>query len=142
MIDFHRVQDSHRTIDRGLQNWCEWVKPRQPSWISPMFRMAKSNSRQYHAPELRDDVFPLLAMEMEKAVFELPKPHRAAVRWAYVYRDAPIHECRRSGLSMDGLSMVLRDGRQMLINLGAERYCPTPIHVIDYSPLAREYAKS
>lgn len=115
-VDFHYIEENHRHIDGVLKNWASWVTPRAPSWVSPMFRMAKSNTRQWHAPEIRETCDVIGAMQMEKAVSKLPEPHRTAIRWHYVIRCSPTAACRELGLSHAGLYGVVRDGRQMLVN--------------------------
>lgn len=119
-IDFHAVEAKHAQIDARLRNWAEWVRPRRPSWISPMFRMARSNSRQWHSPEVGVQIDSLDAQAMEKAVFGLPPPHRDAVRWSYVICCRPAIACRALAVSMDGLHLLVRDGRQMLHNRSAK----------------------
>lgn len=115
-VDFHFIEEKHRHIDAMLRNWADWVTPRTPSWISPMFRMARSNTRQWHAPEIRETCDVLGAMLMEKAISALPEPHRTAIRWNYVIRSSPTSACKKLGLSHGGLYAAVRDGRQMLNN--------------------------
>lgn len=115
-VDFHHVEDHQKDIDAKLMNWARWVTPRAPSWVSPMFRMAKSNSRQWHQPEIRETCDIIGAMLMEKEVCKLPEPHRAAIRWHYVIKCGPVKACRALGLTTEGLAKTVRDGRQMLIN--------------------------
>lgn len=119
-VDFHYVEPGHKDIDAKLCNWRAWVTPRAPSWVSPMFRMALSNTRQWHAPELRPTCDVLGAMAMEKAVSKLPEPFRTAIRWNYVTPVNPRKACQVLGLSMDGLAKAVRDARQMLINRSTE----------------------
>lgn len=115
-VDFHHVEDHQKDIDEKLHNWARWVTPRAPSWVSPMFRMAKSNSRQWHQPEIRETCDIIGAMLMEKEVCKLPEPHRAAIRWHYVIKCGPVKACKALGLTTEGLAKTVRDGRQMLIN--------------------------
>jgi len=115
-IDFHHVEPKHSGIHADLENWARWVKPARQSWISPMFQLYRSKAWQWHAPEHRAVVRSLDAMEMEKAVSRLPERNRAAIRWAYVIRCSPSGPMRALGVSNDGLMLLLRDGRQMLVN--------------------------
>jgi len=59
------------------------------------------------------------AMRIAKAVAALPVPHRSAVNWAYVRPVSPRRACQAIGTTMEGLALLLRDGRQMLLNRGA-----------------------
>ena len=117
-LDFHHVEEGQRGIDARLQNWASWVKPRAPSWVSPMFRMCRSNSRQWHMPEIRETCDVIGAQAMEKAVYHLPAKHRDAIRWHYVCPVTPAKMCRHLGVNMEGLALLVREGRQMLMNRG------------------------
>lgn len=117
-IDFHHIEDGHKEIDKVLQNWARWVRVSHVSWVSPMFRQAQSNSRQWHQPEIRETCDILAAQAMEKAVYHLPERHRFAVRWHYVFQGSPAKAARNCGVTLDGLAKLARDGRQMLINRG------------------------
>lgn len=114
-IDFHQVEPHQREIDKRLQNWGKWCNGGSAPAVSPMFRMVPP------PPRVRADEKPLSvdsadACKMAKAVAVLPASHRAAVNWAYVKPTAPAKACRALGTTMAGLALLLRDGRQMLIN--------------------------
>lgn len=115
-VDFHHVDEHQRDMDARLVNWAQWVKPRSPSWVSPMFRQARSNAWQWHAPEHRQTCNILDAQAMEKAVCQLPEKHRTAIRWHYVY-PVPPHKVQRAlGVTEMALYQLVRDARQMLMN--------------------------
>lgn len=115
-VDFHHVEDHQRDMDKRLQNWARWVKPRAPSWVSPMFRQARSNAWQWHAPEHRETCDILDAQVMEKEVCKLPAKQRDAVRWHYVFPCEPFRMCKALGVTEQALYGLVRDGRQMLMN--------------------------
>ena len=116
-IDYFYVEQKQEGIDRRLENWAVWVAVRRPSWVAPMFKMARSNSRQWHTPEVRAECNTLDAAVLEKAVYALPEAHRAAIRWCYVYKYAEDRYRRQhGGIERDTLMRLIRDGRQMLIN--------------------------
>ena len=116
-IDFHFVEDKHAQIHVRLENWARWaVEGRGPSWISPMFRMARSNARHWHVPELRVAVNVLDAQAVEKAVFALPEANRFAIRWCYVIQNRPTWPRKALGVTEVGLWQLIRDGRTMLVN--------------------------
>lgn len=115
-VDYFRVEPHHEAIHERLENWARWCAVRQPSWISPIWKLGKSNGRQWHTPEYRPNCDILDAMEIEKAVYRLPEKHRAAIRWFYVYRYGELKFRREHGLTPDSLMRLLRDGRQMLVN--------------------------
>ena len=115
-IDFHTVQPEHEAIHGRLKNWSRWVTVRGMHWIGPIWKLGKSNGRQWDEPVLRAEVDTLDAVEIEKAVSRLPEKHRSAVRWAYVFKDSPARNCREMGVSMEGLDALVRSGRTMLKN--------------------------
>lgn len=116
-VDFSHVEPHQTAMHDRLLNWARWVTPGSPSMVSPMFRQYRSHSWQWHTPEIRTTCDELDATLVEKTVAKLPEKHRTAVRWGYVYRCSPSAAMRELGVSNDGLAKLLRDGRQMLINL-------------------------
>jgi hypothetical protein len=117
LVDFFVIEDHQIPIHRLLENWSLWVRvARESGRQHPMWAKSQSNARQWHEPELREPVNLLEAQAMEKAVGLLPLAHRDAIRWNYVWRSGPLHMARRLGVTKDGLMLLVRDGRQMLIN--------------------------
>jgi DNA-directed RNA polymerase specialized sigma24 family protein len=117
LIDFFLVEDHQLGIHARLENWArcievKWVR----GAIHPMWAKSRSNSRQWHEPDLREPTNELDGHAMEKAVALLPIPHRDALRWNYVHRGGPLHAARKLGVTKEGLMRLVRDGRQMLIN--------------------------
>lgn len=114
--DFHYVPSEHKAIDARLCNWADYVRVKFPSWVSPIWKLGKSNGRQWHAPEFRAACDVLDGNRLEIAVRALPEIHRDVIRWAYVHRYAEQRFRKQHGLTRDGLAQLLKDGRQMLIN--------------------------
>ena len=112
--DFFYVDPKHDAVDKRLQNWADWVRVRAPSWVAPIWRLGKPAGRQWHVPEYRATCDLLDAAEMEKAVYKLPKLHRDAIRWCYVYRYGEQRFRREQGLTADRLMEVIHQGRTML----------------------------
>ena len=118
-VDFHAVEPHQREIDGRLRNWGLWCNGTAVSLTSPMFRMTPP------PPRVRGDmaynstcVDRMDAAKMAKAVAALPAPHRAAINWSYVKPVSPRRACQAIGTTMEGLSQLVRDGRQMLMNRG------------------------
>lgn len=117
LIDFFYVEPHQLGIHSRLENWSRWVSIRfEAGKAHPMWAKSRSNARQWHAPDLREPTDILDAQAMEKAVTLLPTKNRDAIRWNYVTRCGPLHMARRLGVSKTGLSQLVRDGRQMLMN--------------------------
>jgi len=115
-VDFHHVEEHHKDMDKRLHNWARWVKHRAPSWVSPMFRQARSNAWQWHTPEVRETCDVLDAQKLEKEIGKLPAKHREAIRWHYVFPVAPYKMQKALGVTERGLFDLVRDWRQMLSN--------------------------
>lgn len=120
MIDLAHIPDRQQEIDRRLTEWARWarVHPRMmPS--QPMFRYAKSNSRQWEVdPPIHIEIDAIAAHEIEKAVSALPDKHRTSLRWCYVFPYVPVHIVRRElGLTKDALCQIVEDSRDMLRNV-------------------------
>lgn len=116
-VDFHAVPDSQIAIHESLLNWARWVRVRPHGWqVSPMFRMYRSHSWQWHAPIIQDQTNVPEAVQMEKAVSLLPEKHRTAVRWNYVACGHPARMARNLGVSLPGLAELVTAGRSMLNN--------------------------
>jgi DNA-directed RNA polymerase specialized sigma24 family protein len=119
-VDFFIVQDGHLAIHRRLEAWASWVRVRPHGWqVAPMFRQAQSNWRQWHAPELRVQPNIPEAVEMEKAVSQLPEKHREAIRWVYVFGGGPLVMARKLAVTKQGLMDLVHGGRAMLKNRSA-----------------------
>jgi DNA-directed RNA polymerase specialized sigma24 family protein len=118
LIDFFIVPDHQLQMHGRLENWSRWVEfsRKQGGKQHPMWAKSMSNARQWHEPEIRDATDELDGLALEKGVAMLPEKHREAVRWCYVYRSGPLHMARKLGLTKEGLMLLVRDGRQMLIN--------------------------
>jgi DNA-directed RNA polymerase specialized sigma24 family protein len=53
---------------------------------------------------------------VQKGVSQLPEQHRKALAWSYVFRGSPKRVARDLAVSMDGLMVLVTDGRTMLVN--------------------------
>jgi hypothetical protein len=116
-VDYFLVKDEHVAIHARLEAWARWVKVRPFGWqTAPMFRQAKSNSFQWHAPQPRTEHNIPEAVETEKAVSLLPVKEREALRWCYVAPTHPRSTARRLAVSLEGLRDLVERGRIMLIN--------------------------
>ena len=119
MTDLFRIAPRHEAIDERLCEWSRWVRVRPQAWATqPMFRYAKSNSRQWEIdPVIPVTINSIAAHEVEKAVARLPEKNRTAIRWCYVFFH--IHDARvraELGVTQDGLANLINDGRDMLKN--------------------------
>jgi hypothetical protein len=118
MIDIGAVPHHQREMHKRLENWKRWAKPGAACAISPMFRTTfTSNSRQWHAPEHRETCDNADATMIEKAICKLPKDHREAICWWYLYPNITATKARKYfGQTVVGLDKLVVDSRQMLLN--------------------------
>lgn len=116
-VDYFIVSEAHADIHNRLELWARWVKPRKAGWtVSPMFRQYRSHAWQWETPEVRATINILDAVEIEKAVAQLPEKHKCAIRWNYVFKSSPVAMARQLGVSKEGLADLVRVGRTMLEN--------------------------
>jgi hypothetical protein len=117
LVDFFLIEDRHLAIHIRLENWARYVDSRGIHWNqAPIWKLGKSNGRQWHQPELRTPVDTLDGHALEVAVRALPEPHRDALRWQYVHRSSPSKARRLLGVTNEGLMRLVRDARSMLTN--------------------------
>jgi hypothetical protein len=117
-IDFFVVEDHHLVIHERLNNWARYVKPGLPVAQAPIWRLGKSNTRQWHEPQGREEVNTIDGQRLEIAVRLLPVPHRDALRWMYVWRSHPAHARKVLKATNADVMRLVRDARSMLMNRG------------------------
>lgn len=118
-VDFFLVEDRHLEVHARLEAWARWVRVRPHGWqVAPMFRQYRSKAWQWERPEPKAAVNVPEAVEMEKAVSQLPEKHREAIRWCYVFTGHPAAVSRNLGVSRQGLLDLIHAGRSMLKNRG------------------------
>ncbi len=116
-IDFHAVEEKHFKLHDRLLNWARWCNGSGAASESPMFRLYRSSARAREYMAIGGDpVDKGDALRIAKAVIALPDQHRSAVNWHYVKPVNPMRACREIGTSMEGLALLVRDGRQILLN--------------------------
>lgn len=116
-VDFHHVEAKHQAIHEELENWARWLMNRPVSQQGPVWKLGKP-PQHWDQVDIGVTVDKLKAAQTEKAVAALPFKHGAAIRWSYVFRTNPRREANRLGMTLEGLSGLVRDGRQMLCNRG------------------------
>lgn len=114
-IDFNAVSFAHEPIHERLTNWARWVRPRASSWVHPMWRNYKPDN-WYRVVSENSGLDPLDAQAVEKGVSALPDAHKFAIRWCYVYGGQPRKAAQHVGESLEGLQVLIVQGRSMLIN--------------------------
>lgn len=115
MTDFYMVDDAHIAIHERLNNWATWCRGSTRAGVHPMFRMYRPDNweRDMQTAKAMD---PLDAARVQKGVAALPEKHRHSVQWFYVLSGPPKVAARQLAVSVQGLSDLVRNSRQMLIN--------------------------
>ena len=115
-IDINYIEPRHHAVHDRLTNWGRWAEERPSYKTCPMFRMARSNSRQWHTAEVRDHIDVLDAAVLEKVVVSLPVPNKKALIWFYIHRYGENKYRRQHGYTLDDLYNIVCGARQMVIN--------------------------
>ena len=117
-IDFHRVEEKHAEIHKRLQNWAQWANGSEPRGVSPMFRLYRSTARARGAESSWNGVAVdgPDASRLARYIGLLPEPHRKALNWSYLKPVNPRRAACELGTTLEGLALLVRDGRQMLVN--------------------------
>lgn len=115
-IDFFYVPANQQEIHKRLENWARHCYSGGGGGsASPMFRMYRSpdhwDRQEAHIPIDHRD-----AHLIAKGVHALPILHRHAVNWNYLEGGSPAKARKKLGVTLDGLMLLISDGRQMLIN--------------------------
>ena len=118
-VDFHVVEEGHRAIDGRLRNWAVWCNGSMGGEVHPMWRLYRAPPSRSDAVSAGSAVDRIDAARIAKAVAALPDRHRRALNWCYVRPCAPRRAAQALAVSLEGLALLVRDGRQMLINRGA-----------------------
>ena len=115
-IDFGHIEDEETHL--RLVNWARYVRDHPNLWpIQPMFRNAKTPRTLDVDRYIPTPVDKLDGLRVEKSIRTLPDNNRDALRWWYVYSSITILKMRRYlGLTNEGLSKSVRDGRTMIKN--------------------------
>jgi len=113
-IDFHAIPDHLIDVHQRFLNWARWVRVHHNSgWVEhPMWRYARSNSRQWHQPEHRETCDLLDAEKVENQVRKLVHEQRLGVRWYYVDGSNPRGMARKLGMTNDRMLAVIHQGMQ------------------------------
>ena len=116
-IDFHAVEEAHFAIHARLLNWAKWCNGTGSSSASPMFRLyrASARARDHYMTDSCTVVDQRDALRVAKAVVALPPENRSAINWSYVRPVNPKRACEAIGTSLEGLMLLVRDGRQILL---------------------------
>lgn len=116
--DFHRVEEGHAEIHARLENWGRWCNGGDGPTVSPMFRMYRSPARARGAEDSWSGVAVngVDAARIARFVGQLPVSQRRALNWCYIKPITPKRAAAQIGTTYEGLALLVRDARQMLIN--------------------------
>lgn len=116
-IDFFYVAPQHQEIHRRLENWARDCYAGGGSSASPMFRLYRA-TEQWEGAAASIPTDHADAMKIAKGIQFLPGPHRHAINWNYLEGGSPAKARKKLGVTLEGLMLLISDGRTMLINRG------------------------
>ena len=103
-------------IDATLRNWGSWARER------PIYGHCHSIEHRYRSPQCWNEVLPkvlidpLQALETERVMRFLPRKHRLALKFNYVFRAPWRWSCQRLVLRYDLWGEHLSDAQNMVAN--------------------------
>lgn len=115
IVDLNHIPNDQKAIHDRLVNWARWAKPRQSFKTSPMFRWVKPSQQWEWVPTQSRPVDTADAQAMEQEVRQLPPQQRAALIWFYINPGSPKHTARKMGVTVEGLSALVNQGRMLLM---------------------------
>jgi DNA-directed RNA polymerase specialized sigma24 family protein len=116
-------------IDELLKNWARWVRVHQRQGrcgsIEHRYKLRRGDDTPYGwgawlttPPQVMlPQLDALAALEVEKTMRRLPRKHRQALKYEYVYRLPWKMSCKRLGLGYDRWGEHLSRAQQMVVNL-------------------------
>lgn len=112
-IDFFYVAPQHQEIHKRLENWARSCFSGGGSSALPMFRLYRPDNYERTATMPVDTHD---AHKIAKGVAALPEAHRKAISWNYIEGGSPHKIRQKLGVTLDGLMLLIENGRTMLIN--------------------------
>jgi DNA-directed RNA polymerase specialized sigma24 family protein len=113
-VDFFHVAPNQQEVHKRLENWAQWCYSSGGSSASPMFRLYRPDN--YERGSVSAPVDHQDAHKIAKGVAALPAPHRQAISWNYIQGGSPHKARQKLGVTLEGLMLLISDGRTMLIN--------------------------
>lgn len=120
-VDLSSVPPSQWAMHDRLQNWALWSRgsPGRIAKASPMFNLYRSSeAKRAYGEETTVPIDHKDATRVAVGVTALPDKHRRAIHWCYLHPRDAMGQARELGVNLEGLSELIRHGRQMLINKG------------------------
>jgi hypothetical protein len=115
-VDFFEVAPGQVAMHKRLENWALSCHSAGGSSSSPMFRLYRPDNWERIGTTAVVDFHD--AAKIARGIAMLPIPHRKALQWNYVIGGSPTKARKQLGVTAEGLMLLIRDGRQMLINRG------------------------
>jgi len=115
-IDFNYVPPEHRAIDERLHNWGLWCKNPESIGICPMFRNTPSPPRvRAESDASLNRVDSKDAESLQASIRQLAITQQSTLSWAYVHRSSISAQCKKIGVDMRMLQMILNAARTRLV---------------------------
>lgn len=111
-VDFIKLDDDEKNIDKRLRNWAQWVRPKRGfSAVHPMFRWYRPTE---HWQGLGDKTGCDLpdAEAVEKVMRDLSQTERLAIKWYYIEFSSPTKLCKILKISLEDLRQLVKRARK------------------------------
>lgn len=116
-VDFFYVAPHQQDMHKRLENWAtSCFSSGDGGNASPMFRLYRPDNYERGYSGIAVDIHD--AHKIAKGVAALPVLHRQALNWNYIDGGSPRRIRQKLGVTLDGLMLLISDGRNMLINRG------------------------
>jgi len=111
-VDFIKLDDDERNIDKRLRNWAQWVRPsRGLGAVHPMFRWYRPTEHWEGLGNKSGCDLPD-AEAVEKVMRDLSQTERLAIKWYYIEFSSPTKLCKNLNISLDELRQLVKRGRK------------------------------
>lgn len=116
-VDFIKLDDDEKNIDKRLRNWAIWVRPKRGfGAVHPMFRWYRPTEHWQGIGDKSSCDLPD-AEAVERVMRELPTIERLSIKWYYIEFSSPTKICKVLGLNLNELRMIVRKARKNLERL-------------------------
>lgn len=111
-VDFIKLDEDEKAIDKRLRNWAQWVRPsRGFGAVHPMFRWYRPTEHwqglgDKTACDIND------AQAIERVMRDLSNPERISLKWYYIEFSSPTKLCKVLSVSLDDLRLIVKSARK------------------------------
>lgn len=111
-VDFIKLDDDEKNIDKRLRNWAQWVRPKRGfGAVHPMFRWYRPTEHWHGLGDKTGCDLPD-AEAVEKVMRDLSQTERLAIKWYYIEFSSPTKLCKILKISLEDLRQLVKRARK------------------------------